>query len=351
MGRFAMKNVCQKQGRTYFRRKVAGRDEYIRLPDPSSPDFAEEYARLSRPEKLRSKALAGTLGALVAEYRASSEYQLIKSDKTRINKARYLEMIEGQDGHRTVSGCTRPMVRKMRDRFMDKPGKANNWLSVFRSLMSFAVDNSWRLDNPASGIKPLATGEHEPWPADVLEAALSVASPMMRLAIITGLCSGARVGDVIKMQHGWHDGETMRFITSKNQADVAVPMHPLWIAELGKIQRSSVTILYDRQGKPFSGPKAIQERMRTLMREIGSPTYLSNGKARLYSFHGLRKNAACYLIEAGLNDSEAGSIVGMTPQTVRHYTKRSNVLMIAKGAALRVTKGDVLHLKGGRVAN
>lgn len=345
MGRFKLKNVCQKDGRTYFRRKVSNKDTYIRLPDPTHPDFAQAYSAIAAPETSHVGASKGTLAALVIEYRKSSNYQLIKSEKTKRNKARYLAMIEQEDGHRSISGCSRRLVIKMRDRYMDKPGKANNWLSTFRSLMTFAQDREMCSLNPAIGIKPLATGEHEPWPTEVLESALEAATPMMRLAIITGLCSGARVSDIVKMQHGWHDQKTMCFTTSKTVGkksrgiDVAVPMHPLWLSELSNIPRKSVTILYDRKGRPFSGTSPLQERMRTLMKSIGSPKYSSNGKMKLYSFHGLRKNAACYLVEAGLNDSEVGSIVGMTPQTVRHYTKRSKALMVAQGAARRVKRG------------
>jgi hypothetical protein len=97
--------------------------------------------------------------------------------------------------------------------------------------------NDWRGDNPAAGIKALKLGEREPWPANVLEKALAAATPMTRLAIVTGLCSGARIGDAIRMQHGWHDGAMMEFVTSKNKADVAVPMHPLWLAEIAAMPR------------------------------------------------------------------------------------------------------------------
>jgi hypothetical protein len=69
----------------------------------------------------------------------------------------------------------------------------------------------------------------------------------------------------------------------------------------------------------------------------------------VYSFHGLRKNAACYLAALRLSADEIGIICAMTPETMRHYTKRKNNLMIAQGIALRVTGGDVLPLKGRQV--
>ncbi|PZU59794.1 MAG: hypothetical protein DI547_04780 [Sphingobium sp.] len=349
MGGLKVKGLCDKNGRLYYRRKVRGKDVYIRLPDITDPTFAEEYERAKSPDRERASPNAGTLGALVEDYRASSDFRNIRSEKTRRNYIRYLDMIKKEDGHRTVKGVRPAFVRKLRDRYAETPGKANNWLNVFKTLMSYAAVNDWRPDNPTVDVKMLPIGEHEPWPADVLERAIAEASPMLRLLIITGLCSGARIGDVIRMQHGWHDGKIMEFRTSKNRANVAIPMHPLWIREIAKHERKSVYIHYDRAGKPFSSPKAVQERLRTLMASIGSPTYESNGKERGYSFHGLRKNASCYLAELGLSDVEGGSICGMTPETVRHYTKRARAYMIALGAASRVTKGDVLPIKGGRV--
>ncbi|ALR19034.1 hypothetical protein ATN00_00580 [Sphingobium baderi] len=348
-----MKGICQKHGRLYYRRKVGGRDTYIRLPALDDPNFAAAYADASRPDKARAKPAKGTFAALVADYRASSEFTTL-SDTTKTNRLRYLDMIVSEHGHRTVAGCRPSDVRKMRDAYASLSGKANNWLATFKALMSYAALNDWRRDNPAREVRKLEDGEHEPWPADVLEQALAHASPTLRLAIITGLCSGARIGDVIKMQHGWHDGHFMQFTTSKRVGrktvgvPVAVPMHPLWLEEIAKLPRKTMTLIYDRSGKPFADTGVLQERVRTLMKSIGKPTYLSNGKERNYTFHGLRKNAACYLAELGLSDIDIGAICGMTPDTVRHYTKRKRALMIARGAADRVTRGDVLPLKGGR---
>lgn len=341
MGRLEMKGVCQKAGgRIYYRRKVRGKDEYIRLPALDDPGFARAYQDAAH-EGERTKPADGSLAALVAAYRASPEYKLIPAASTRANYSRYLDMIAEQHGHRSVKGVRVALIYRMRDAMADKPGKANNWLTVFKTLMAFAAKKDWRPDNPAIGITALPIGEHEPWPADVLEKALDAASPMTRLAIITGLCSGARIGDCVRMQHGWIQRGMMEFTTEKRKVDVAVPVHPLWAEEIAAMERKAVTILYDRSGKPFASRKTLGERIRDLMKAIGHEGY---------SFHGLRKNAACYLAELGLSDTEIGAICGMTPETVRHYTKRKRAYMIARGAAKRVTRGDVLVLKGGRRA-
>jgi integrase len=338
MGSVDLPNVCQKHGRTYFRKKEDGKDYYVRLPDPDEPGFAAAYQGLrNRPERPRPQA--GTMAALVAEYRSSAEFKNIPSDNTRQNYGRYLDMLVADHGDKRVMDLNQANIYRERDKMADTPGKANNWVARLNTLMKFAINRGYRLTNPAADIKPLPIGEHEPWPKEVLEAALANATPMTRLAIVTGLCTGARIGDAIKMRHDWHDGEMMEFRSSKKQVDVAVPMHPFLIAELAKVEAKAVTLLYDRSGKPFKSTSALQERIRDLMKAIGRPGF---------TFHGLRKNAACYLAELGLSDREIGSILAMTPDTVRHYTKRSRALMVAKGAAERIKKGDVISFAGGR---
>ncbi len=357
MGRLTLKNVTERKGLLYFRRKVAGKDTYIRLPAIDSPDFPAEYARLSQPDAKSAPLPHGSLAWLIADYRRSPEWN-VKSMKTRENQLRYLQMIGVEHGHRSVSGVRPVHVYRLRDTLAETPGKANVWLSVFGSLMKHAMRIGIRDDNPAADVPILKIGEHEPWPADLLAVCLEEATPMTRLAIVTGLCSGQRVGDCIRMQYGWIANGIMQFTQQKVRRggitkDVAVPMHPFWQDELRRLPRRSVTLLYERTGAPFKSTGAIQERLRALMAQPPVREVLLDLTAReviaagaTFTFHGLRKNACCYQLECGLNDTEVGEILGMSPEIVRHYGKRARALMIAKNAALRMTGGKIMPLTG-----
>ncbi len=360
MGRLALKNVTERppgSGHLYFRRKIAGKDSYIRLPAVDHPDFAAEYARLSAPEPERPGHKHGTLAWLAADYRRSPEWRA-KSAKTRENQGRYLQLVADVHGHRTVAGVRPVSLFKMRDAYADTPGKANVWLSVFGSLMRHAIRLGLRDDNPADKVPILRTGEHEPWPADLLAVCLAEATPMTRLAIVTGVCSGQRIGDVIRMQYGWITAGIMEFTQQKVRRggmtkDVAIPMHPFWLDELARLPRRSVTLLYERTGRPFQTTAALQERLRALMdktavREVHADLVAREliAEEATFTFHGLRKNACCYLIECGLNDSEIGEILGMSPEMVRHYGKRARALMVARGAADRMTGGKIIGMPG-----
>lgn len=378
MGRVNIEGVCQKKGLTYRRFRFYDaegkrKDRYVRLPDPSESRFAEELARINREaEEADAKAeqrwtpQPGTFGALAHLFRAALAQGWTRkkrrkgakalSDNTMANYLRYIAMFEAEEfKFRMKTGEERPVrdmsvagirpthVYQLRDGMADKPGKANNWLNVFKLMMVFACERDWRGDNPADDISPLPIGEHEPWPREVLAEALEKASPMLRLAIVTGLCTGQRVSDVIRIRHNWLSGGIMELSQVKTDVDVAVPVHPWWKEEIAKVEKKAVTLLYDRSGRPFSSEDRIQERIRRLMHDLG---HVDDENQLLYTFHGLRKNACCYLLETGLSDTDVGAILGMTPETVRHYGKRARAYMIAIGASAKMT--GVTPFKMGR---
>jgi integrase len=370
--------VCQKKGLTYRRFRYYDadgkrKDRYIRLPDPSDPRFATELARVNAEAVQAEKAaagrwtpVAGSFGALARDFRTALANGWTRkkrkkggkalSDNTMANYLRYIAMFEAPDfTFRLKTGVEKPVrdmgvagirpthIYQLRDGMADKPGKANNWLNVMKLMMVYACERDWRGDNPADDISPLPIGEHEPWPRDVLEQALEAASPMLRLAIVTGLCTGQRVSDVIRIRHNWLTGGIMELSQVKTDVEVAVPIHPWWKEEMAKVEKKAVTLLYDRFGRPFASEDRIQERIRRLMHDLG---HVDDDDQLLYTFHGLRKNACCYLLETGLSDTDVGAILGMTPETVRHYGKRARAYMIAVGASAKMT--SVTPLKMGR---
>jgi hypothetical protein len=104
-----------------------------------------------------------------------------------------------------------------------------------------------------------------------------------------------------KKQYGWHDRRMIRVPASvKTGTPANTPMHPFWLQWLDKVERRSITILYDRFGRPFS--------------------------------------------DTGLSDSEVAAIVSKTTETVHHYAKQANDLIIAKVAGGRVRKVNISGL-------
>jgi Phage integrase family. len=355
MGRPLIPNLYISQGLNYYRHRVGGKRVYHRLPALDDPEFWPTYKALHEPQAVpeRLPPVPESIGALIEDFRGSAEFKNVESSETVSNYLRYLDMIGEKHGHRLVKQVRPAHVYKMRDTMAETPGKANNWLTVFRLLMGHACKIDWIAHNPAAGIKALAIGEYEPWPADLLRVAFEVATPMTRMLVATALCSGQRNSDIIRMQYGWIQDDIMSFEQQKTGVPVSIPLHPLWKEELARLPRRSVTLVYDRQGKPFGTTGAVQSRIRALMAHEAVQEVIADMVAREtvkpdtdFVLHGLRKNACCYLLELGLSDNQIGSMLGMSPKMVRHYGKRARALMIAKTAAESVRSGTLIQLGG-----
>lgn len=347
--------------RLYYRRRVRvnGKRKALltRLPAFDDPSFAEEYEAAKADRPAPPKAIPGSFGALAIDFRAAIPKMRNKRGKplapaTVANYAMYVDRIETDLGKRLVKQMRKAHVYKIRDRLANTPGTANNYLAVLRRMLEFACERDWIAANPAAGVPALALGEHKPWPACVLEAAIESATKMTRLAIVVGLCTGQRVGDVIGIQHG-HRRNGIVEVASQNKTGVAaaIPEHPLMTAEIARIERRAITILYDRFGKPFVDVEPIQARIRDLMAMPAVKAAIAEaGEAgecepdATFTFHGLRKNACCYLLELGLSDAAVGGMLGMSPDMVRHYGKRRRAYMIAQGAVETVTTGTIVAL-------
>lgn len=343
-----MKGLCQRGNALYRRFKVKrdGRwvDHYVKLPPLDHPSFAAKWAEANKNAPRRDKPLEGTMAALIALYRPIlTERRLAQA--TRRNWIYYLDLIEQQHGKRIVADLTRGHCYRIRDAMMETPGKADNYMSKLKALLEFACEREIIRENPAKGIPLLGNDEHQPWPPHVIQDVLEAADGMLRLAVVSGLCSGQRVSDVIRMEHGWHNGRMMELRSQKTDTPAIIPMHPIWLKAIKDVEPKTRTLLYDRFGKPFTGTDRIQERIRRIMHKLG---HVDDAGQLLYTFHGLSKNAICYLTVLGLDENTIEAIVGKTPQTIRHYAKHAKRWMLAHGAADRVIGGEIEGLVGSR---
>lgn len=339
MGRFDLPNVERIGAYAYLRhrwRDEGGKrhSQRIALGRADAPDFAERLAAAQMPAATRATPAHGSVAALIAQFRpVLAKRELAAS--TRRNYGIYLDRIAEDHGHRSVKGLRPVHLYTIRDNLADTPGVARNYLSVFRLLMAFACERDWRADNPVAGIPALPIGEHDPWPAELLQRAVETAAPRLKLAIITALTTGQRIGDCIRLQHAWIKDGICELEQEKTGVEAAFPVHPLLTAEIEAQPRRSLTILYDRSGHPYATEEPLQSQLRRLMSDLGETGY---------SFHGLRKNACCYLLELGLSDATVGSLLGMSASTVRHYGKRTRALMLARQAAETVATANVLQM-------
>lgn len=336
MTKLQLQNVMRIGRYYYFRRAVYGKDYYQRLPDIASDDFLERYVELSRSSAPRLGPAIGTFRALLSEYRKSVAYRELRASSRR-QADYYGGLIAERFGDIAVIELTTPMIYKLQSELRQTPGTANSYISHLSTLLKLGTRIGFCSHNASVGVRRMKLGEHQPWPAAVLERAMAAASPMDRLAIITGLASAQRISDCIRIRHDQMGANVLELRQLKTGKQVFIPVHPRWREEIARVPVRAESLLYDRCARPFSSPDPLQLRIRTLMRSIG---------AGEYSFHGLRKNATNYLAELGLSAHEIAAVTGMSLKTIVHYSKGVETKKIAKRIAPRVLAGQHFRSTG-----
>jgi integrase len=269
----------------------------------------------------------GSFSALILEFKESPEWSAF-SEHTRKDWSRYLERIEEVWGSLPVLALEPKHVLKLRDKFAQTPAAANNLLRCLSAMMSFAIPRGWRADNPCVHVKKLKGGEgYAPWDFSDIDNFKVHARQDLWHAAILALYSGQRLNDVLHMR--WDDiaNGLIAVLQNKTRKKLWIPMHANLRAALHDIPRSGVTILTNTRGQPWTlmGFKA------TWSKELNRPEMRLLRKKELV-FHGLRKSAVVFLLEAGCTDAEVSAITGQSRQMVEHYAKQVNQRKLAAAA-------------------
>ena len=323
MFRGVHKRTVRKRGRTYV--YYYHRQTGERLPDDPSARAARVHAINHGPGP------EGSLSALVAAYRASPDF-LRLSDNTKRDYTRWLNLFEaGDTGHIPVCEIDREVALGIRDG-LDSPRMADYAVQVLSVLCSYALDRPRVYGlraNPCQGIKKRYKSDgYKLWPEDLIEAFREAAYPELR-AIFEGLLHlGQRPGDTIALTWPQYDGTAFRVKQSKTGAELWLPVHADLKAILNGLTRDSVVVFKTPQGRPWT--------TNWLSREISRVSFGCAGQ-KGFTPHGLRKNAATKLAEAGAPEAEIMAITGhRTSGEVRRYTAGARQRTLAESAIRRL---------------
>lgn len=337
------------------------------------------------PEVVREAAAEGTFRHLIALFKPTIPNRDGKKPGQKIGASSirmwgvYLKQFEAAHGDKLVADMRKKHLYELQDNMADMPGKANNYISHMRQLLEFACRRDMIAFNPAHGIPWLKTGEHKQWPDHVIAEVLALANPMLRLAIITALCSAQRISDIIRMRHDWiktaADGSPIMVVPGSLKTDTPaiIGMSQIWRDEIETVKALAkdktvvpLTLLYSSRGQPYADTDTLQSELRAIMRQLG---YIErkNGQPvdrygkpvvegetepqTLYSMHGLSKNNIGNLLESKLSDVQVAAIVGKTVETVRYYGRQKRDAMIAEEAAATVINADFGGMAASKKTN
>lgn len=313
---------------------VAGKRIYRKMPRKSDPSYGGVYASLLAARTSRGMVKgATTIADLSRAYQKSTKFT-DRSDSTQYTYLRYLTRIEAQMGDAPVEEIERADIVALLDKMAATPGAAKMVLAVIQNLMKFALVREWIKVDPTAGIEPFAKSdrEHEPWPEDLLDAALADTENGLAVALL--YYTGQRIGDVCKMR--WSDIKDgfVYVRQEKTDKELDIQIHTDLAAMLAKQPREALTILYGRNGRPMK-VEALRKRLQKFAAALGYEIVP----------HGLRKNAVNALLEAGCSTGEVSSITGQSLQMVEHYARRRNNRRMGSAAVLKWEGTKQAHRK------
>lgn len=306
-----------------------GRPVLRRLPARGDPSFGRSYAGMVAARHARENVKAAvTMADLSRAYQASPKYTR-RSQSTQATYGIYLRVIDEAIGVAPVDQVERSDIVRLLDSMQDRPGAANMVLLVLRNLFAHAIAREWVKASPADKIELMEQSgeEHEPWPEQLVEAALK--DPEVALPVALLYYTAQRIGDVCGMK--WTDiTDGFLFVQqTKTGKPLDIRLHRALLAELATASRHGVTILATPAGRPM--PKStLRQRLQR---------WAAKSDCKVVP-HGLRKNAVNALLEAGNTVTETAAISGQSLALVEHYAKRRNNRRLSTAAVARWEQSD-----------
>lgn len=300
----------------YFRRG----DTYQRLPsDPASSDFAAAYARLLAIEAVNAEPIeAGTVRALIADFKRSSRWQSLR-EETRRGYARAFDKLE-PIGNFPFADIRKRHVRELRDRLAFRQRAADAWVTAIASLFRHAVDDDLIDVNPAHGIARLARSRsYKRWSAEqqaIFEQAIARGAVPRWAATAYHLAGWLtmRRANVLTFRWSGYDGRRIRYAAAKggHEVDVRVPA-PLK-EYLDACPREGEFMVTTRSGRPWDK----RNFTRAMRRELDGL-----GLSGLH-LHGLRHSVLSELAESEASEDLMTSLTGQrSPDSARIYTRQA----------------------------
>jgi integrase len=273
----------------------------------------------------------GTLGSLIAAYRASPEFAGL-APRTRDDYGQVFEYLQPLAGH-PLTAITSSYVIEVRDAAFARHKRrwANYVLAVLRLLLKWGVARDLVDTNPAAAVPQIrrprqAAPANRPWTRAECDVVLAAATGGIQVAIALGMFAGMREGDAITLPRAAYDGVWLRWRQGKTGHPVAVPAHPAlqalldqWLQEqaLAPAPVEALTLVVGVRGRPYT-IEGFRRMFFGLIRALEQAGKVGPD----LTFHGLRHTAGAALADQGVEPRTIAALLGhRTLAMAAHYSE------------------------------
>jgi len=303
--------------------------------EPGSPAFIESYAAAERSVRERA---TGTISDLIRRFQDSPVYADF-AETTRKEYRRKFKAIERKWGSAPIASFNDKEFRKdaldWRDQIAGHARReADNLMSALARLGAWAFDRGEVDRNVLDDFPRVYHSDRADklWLPDHVEAFLQVASPEMKIALMLGMHTGQRQGDLRRLTWSGYDGERITLRQSKSKRVVSIKCTNALKKMLDTTaeNKKGVVIMTTPSGRAWS-KRYFNEHWHEVSIEAG---------IKDLHFHDLRGTAVTMLAEAGCTIPEIAAITGHTLKHVTHVleTYLSRTRQLADAAIVKLDR-------------
>lgn len=325
------KELKDRSRRTYWYHRATGK----RLRgEPGSSDFISDYAAA---EKLIRDRHAGTLNSLIRAYTTSIEFEQKLAASTQAEYKRMLTKSEVEFGAMPIAALDDARVKRDLLEWREKVARisgqreADNRLSAISAMLTWACDRGQLTANHLKGFKRLYHVDRSEiiWLPEHIASFMSAAALEMQQALILGLHTGQREGDILRMPWSAYDGASISLRQGKSRRGnnlgplIHIPCTAALRRMLDSMERISPLILTTKTGQSFK--RRYFGRLweeATKKAGLASVTLPGSDQAVELHFHDLRGTAVTLLSEAGCTPQQIATITGHSLKTVYRILER-----------------------------
>jgi integrase len=294
-----------------------------------TPEFTASYNEACAEARAPD---TGRFRFVISAYKASGEYKKL-ADSTKRNWARWLDRIADYFGELRVAQFDRPekirpVIRRWRNQWADKPRTADYAMQVLSRVLSYAVDPLGKIaSNPCEGVKQLYRGDRSEiiWTdADIIYIKRTCAIEVAWAADLAAH-TGLRLGDLLRVSwsHVGADAITLTTGKSRHRREVIIPLYDALKRVLDGIPKRSTAILTNSRHRPWT-ENSFGSAFNRAKIEAGM-------EDRDLHFHDLRGTAATRFYIAGLSVRVIAEIMGWEEEYVERIIRR----YVGRNAATR----------------
>jgi len=298
--------------------------------EPGSPEFHKSY---NDAIESRRTPDSGRFKSLVVLYRASPDYTEKLANSTRANWAPWLDRIADYFGELRIAQFDRPekirpIIRRWRNQWADRPRTADYGMQVLSRVCSYAVDPLGKLaSNPCQGIKQIYSSDRSEiiWTESDIVTIKKTCSPEIADAVDLAAHTGLRLSDVLCLSWSHVEDDTIIFATGKScgRREAIIPLYDELRNVLSRIPKHSTSILTNSRRRPWTSDG------------FGSSFNAAKKKAGIAEkdlhFHDLRGTAATKFYIAGLSIRVIAEILAWSEDQVERIIRR----YVARAAATK----------------